>query len=327
MTGAISAVRLRLAPWARALTPGPRMRRRFVVVNCAALALAAGYLFWLRDSGLVVVKEVTVRGLTGGGARSARVALERAARDSTTLHVNRAAIEQVAEAFPAIRGVVITPDFPNSMSIRVIEHRPVAVLRLGARRVAVAGDGSVLTGLPAKGSLPTIEIAGGFPARQVEAGVALDAVRVAGGAPPAITPRLEKVARQRGRGVVVHVKNGPELVFGDAGRIAAKWAAAIRVLADRDAAGAEYIDVRIPERPAAGGLPVETVAPVAPAGAAQADPQATPAAPLQIVPVVPQATQPGTPAGAVPQQPVTPGAVPTTPPGVAGGELAPNTQP
>lgn len=295
MTGAISAVRLRLAPWARALMPGPRLRRRLLVVGCAAVALVAGYVFWLRDSGLVAVKEVTVTGLTGGDADAARAAIQRVARDSTTLHVDHAAIEQVADAFPAIRGLVITPDFPNSMSIRVIEHRPVAVLRLGGRRAAVAADGSLLPGVPPKGSLPTIEIAGGFPARQVEAGAALDAVRVAGGAPSVITARLEKVAHQRGRGVVVHVKNGPELVFGDPGRVAAKWAAAIRVLADRDAAGAEYIDVRIPERPAAGGLPVETVAPVAPAGAGQANPQ-TPSAP-------------------------------GTAPGAAGGAASPNTQP
>lgn len=322
MTGAVSAARLRLAPWVRALTPGPHLRRRFLVVNCAALALAAGYLFWLRDSGLVAVKEVTVTGLSGGDADSARTAIERAARDSTTLHVDRAAIEQVAEAFPAIRGLVITPDFPNSMTVRVIEHRPVAVLALGARRAVVAGDGSVLTGRPAKGSLPTIEIAGSFPRRQVEAGAALDAVRVAGGAPSVITARLEKVVRQRGRGVVVHVKNGPRLLFGDAGRVAAKWAAAIRVLADRDAAGAEYIDVRIPERPAAGGLPVETVAPVAPAGAGQADPQVTPQSPQPAAPAVPQEPQTAPPGGAV-QQPAAPG----TAPGAAGGAAAPNSQP
>jgi hypothetical protein len=42
----------------------------------------------------------------------------------------------------------------------------------------------------------------------------------------------------------------------------------VRILADPEAAGASYIDVRLPGRPAAGGLPAETVAPVAPAGSA-----------------------------------------------------------
>lgn len=293
MTGAISAARLRLAPWGRALAPGPYLRRRLMTLSCAVLVLAAAYMLWLRDSSLVAVKQVSVSGLSGKTAEDARAALERAAKESTTLHVDRAAIERAAEAFPAIRALVITPDFPNALTIRVVEHRPVAVLELGARKIAVAGDGSILPGLAGKVALPGIEIEGALPTRQVGPGPALDAVRVAGGAPAVITGRLEKIEREGGRGVVVQIKDGPELVFGDASRVAAKWAAAIRVLADRDAAGAEYVDVRIPERPAAGGLPVETVAPVAPAGSEQPPP-----APEGADPAVPQTAAPQAPAPA-----------------------------
>ena len=82
-------------------------------------------------------------------------------------------------------------------------------------------------------------------------------------------------------GIVVELRDGPELIFGDATRVRAKWIAAVRILADPEAAGASYIDVRLPGRPAAGGLPAETLAPVAPAGSAElAAPQGTaPAAP------------------------------------------------
>jgi len=321
VTGALAAVRLRLAPWGRALKPSPRLQRRVMTLLAASAVFAAAYMLYLRDSGLVAVKQVTVTGLTGEAANEVRAALDRVARDSTTLHVDRAAIEQVAARFPAIESVVITPDFPNSMGIRVIEHRPAALLALGERKVAVAGDGSVLTDLDVKGSLPTIAIEGGFPARALEPGPALDAVRVAGGAPAVITARLEKIGRERGRGVVVHVKDGPELVFGDASRIAAKWGAALRVLADRDAAGAEYVDVRIPERPAAGGLPVETVAPVAPAGPDQPAPTQEGAA--AATPATPAAPQPEAPqTQATPAQPE-----PSAPPAAPGGTAAPNLQP
>ncbi len=318
MSSAIAAARVRLAPWARALTPGPRLRRRLIVLAAASLLLTALYMLWLRDSGLVAVKEVRVTGLTGGDAADVRAALERAAKHSTTLHVDRAGIEQVAEAYPAIRALVITPDFPNAMTIRVLEHRPVAVLTLGGRRVAVAADGSVLEGVAAKAKVPAIKIEGGFPSRRVDPGPALDAVRVAGGAPAILTERLTKVERERGRGVVVRMKDGPDLVFGNPAHLAAKWAAAVRVLADRDAAGADYIDVRIPERPAAGGLPVETVAPVAPAGADQPAPQPAPAAPEG-----PQAPAQA-PAQPVPQTPVQ--ATPQ-PPQQAVPPAGPNTQP
>ncbi len=87
-----------------------------------------------------------------------------------------------------------------------------------------------------------------------------------GAAPGALAPRLEKAVREDDRGVVVQVAEGPELVFGRATKIEAKWAAATRILADDDSTGATYIDLSIPERPAAGGLAVETVAPVVPAG-------------------------------------------------------------
>ena len=324
MTGAISAARLRLAPWGRALAPGPDLRRRLMIFTCAALVLAAGYMLWLRDSSLVAVKQVSVTGLSGTTAEDARAALERAAKESTTLHVDREEIERAAEAFPVIRSVVITPDFPNALTIQVREHRPVAVLELGARKIAVAGDGSILPGPAGKAPLPAIKIEGALPTRQVGPGPALDAVHVAGGAPAVITGRLEKIARE-GRGVVVHVKDGPELVFGDASRVAAKWAAAIGVLADREAAGAEYVDVRIPERPVAGGLPVETVAPVAPAGSEQPTPTPQGAAPVAPQTAVPQApVVPQTPSA---QPQTAPQAAPVTPPAQAGGGAAPNTQP
>ena len=68
------------------------------------------------------------------------------------------------------------------------------------------------------------------------------------------------------QGIVIELEDGPEIIFGDADCADEKWTAAVRVLADVDAAGATYIDVRLPERPVAGGLPVETIEPVAPAG-------------------------------------------------------------
>jgi hypothetical protein len=105
---------------------------------------------------------------------------------------------------------------------------------------------------------------------------------------------LEGITRQGAKGWVAQIKDGPDLIFGPATRLGLKWASAVRVLADRDASGADYIDLRIPGRPAAGGLPVQTVEPVAPAGAEddaasplQAQPATTPAPPA----TAPEATQ------------------------------------
>jgi cell division protein FtsQ len=247
-----------------ALAPSPRARRRFVIAALLAAVLGAGYMLWLRDSGLVAVKEVEVTGLTGRDADRVRTALDGAARGMTTLHVDRDALEVAAAPFPVVRAIEVETDFPSGLRVTVIEHRPVAVLVSGERRIPVAGDGSVLSGLPTEGSLPEIHTAVAIPAAQLEPGATMDAARVAGGAPGVLVTRLDQVEREESRGLVVSVEDGPELIFGTAERLTAKWAAAVRVLADPDAAGAEYLDLRLPERPAAGGLAVETVAPAAP---------------------------------------------------------------
>lgn len=285
----------------------PHLRRRLIVLLAASGLLFGGYMVWLRDIGLVAVEKVQVTGLTGKDAAQATAELERVARESTTLHVDRAAIDAVAERFPIIHSVRIETDFPKGMSIAVTEERPAAMLVAGSRRIPVAGDGSVLTALTTKESLPTIKVeAGNVPDKRLTPSSTLDAVRVAGGAPGALTPRLESVTRQGAKGWVVQIKDGPELIFGSATAVAAKWTAVTRVLADRDAAGADYIDLRIPGRPAAGGLPVQTVEPVAPAGGdgepappASGTPPATPApqtaAPAPVAPA-PSTQAPATPA-------------------------------
>ena len=283
----------------------PHLRRRLVVVATLSALLFGLYMVWLRDIGLVAVDKVQVTGLTGRDAAQASAALEKVARESTTLHVDQAAIDRVARRFPIIHSLRVQTDFPNGMRIAVTEQRPAAMLVAGSRRIPVAGDGAVLTALTIKESLPTIRLGNGnVPDKRLTPSTTLDAVRVAGGAPAALTPRLESVTREGDKGWVVRVEDGPELIFGAATSVAAKWTAVTRVLADRDAAGADYIDLRIPGRPAAGGLPVQTVEPVAPADSQDGStPQAAGEAPA---PVAPQ-TQ--TPAPAVP----TPAPAPATP--------------
>ena len=259
------------------------------------LLIAGFYLLWLRDSGLVAVEKVEVTGVTGKDAERVRSALDGAARGMTTLHVDHDALEAAVEVFPVVEAIRVDTDFPNTMHIEVVEHSPVAVLISGEARVPVAGDGSVLAGMPTEGSLPEIRTDSGVPDRGLEPGVALDSARVAGAAPAALLSRLDLIEHEQERGLVVSVKDGPELVFGGADRLTAKWAAATRVLADPDAAGATYIDVRLPERPAAGGLVVETVAPVAPAGeelvpVAPEAPPADPAVGGEPSPVAPEPT-------------------------------------
>ena len=282
LRGASAAVRT-------AFALSPRHQRRLGILVALAVLLGALYMLWLRDSGLVAVEKVEVTGVSGRDADRVRATLDTAARGMTTLHVDREALESAVEVFPVVERIEVEADFPSGLRIQVIQHSPVAILVSGDDRIPVAGDGSVLAGLPTEGSLPEIHTESAIPDRRLEPGAAFDSARVAAGAPGVLVERLQRVEYESERGLVVSIEEGPDLIFGGTDRLEAKWAAALRVLADPDAGGAEYVDVRIPERPAAGGLAVETVAPVAPAGeAVPVIPEADPIAPVDPVTGLPE---------------------------------------
>lgn len=268
----------------------PRLRRRVLVLAVVAVVFGGLYMFVLRDLGLVAVQKVEVTGLAGShGSARAVAALQQAARKSTTLHVDRAALAAVTTQYPVIKSIAVHTEFPSGMRIVVLQQRPAALLLVGGRRLPVAADGSILTGVIHR-ALPTIKVsAGTVPDKRLTPSGTLDAVRVAGGAPSVLTPSLASVTRQGEKGWVIQMHNGPDLIFGPATRLAFKWAAAARVLADRGVAGAAYIDLRIPDRPAAGGLPVQTVQPVAPAGAVSQGQPTPPAIPATSTPQPTQA--------------------------------------
>jgi cell division protein FtsQ len=240
----------------------PRVKRLLLIGLAVALVLSVGYRFWLRDSSLVAVDKVEVTGLTTKDASRVRAALASAAHTMTTLHVRHDVLEQAVAAYPVVKALEVSPDFPHGLAIRVIEYRPAAL----AGGLPVAGDGTILRGIPVEGNLPRIEARAVPHGNRLTDPAALHQARIAGTAPAPLRPRLETIELRQEDGIVVQMRDGPELIFGDATRARAKWIAATRVLADPEAEGASYIDVRLPGRPAAGGLPAATLAPVAPAG-------------------------------------------------------------
>ncbi|HWT23540.1 MAG TPA: hypothetical protein VN213_08545, partial [Solirubrobacteraceae bacterium] len=82
---------------------------------------------------------------------------------------------------------------------------------------------------------------------------ALAALRVAAAAPSELRARAERVFYGP-RGMTLDLRDGPELYFGSVTDARAKWLAAARVLAEPSAAGAVYLDLRVPGRVAAGGV-------------------------------------------------------------------------
>jgi cell division protein FtsQ len=255
-----------------------RFRRKLGVALLVAVLLTTAYMLWLRDSSLVAIEKVQVSGLTTRDAPKVREALTAAARDMTTLHVDRDRLLEAASAWPVVNDLRVVTDFPHGVRIEAVERRPVALVSAGGERVPVSEDGTVIQGLKGEPKLPEVD-------RKLLA--------AAGAAPPFLLERV-KTIRRTDRGLVAELGKGPDVVLGSQTRLRAKWAAAAAVMADEGAKGANYIDVRLPERPVAGGLPAPDPEPgeTAPEETEPAAPDAAPLTPQPAPQAAPQALTP-----------------------------------
>src|SRR6478609_6095947 len=233
----------------------PRPPLRATAAFLCVLGVLGAMWLWLRDSSLVAVRSVTVTGVSGPDAGQVREALSDAARDMTTLHVKTGELRTAVDPYPTVLDVSTHADFPHGLRIAVHERNPIGAVVAGTQRVPVAADG---TEISAK-ALP-----GGSHASDPDV---RHAVAVLSAAPPVLRARVRRVYVGE-RGWTLPLRNGPVLYLGGSERLAAKWAAIVAVLADPTSTGATYLDVRLPERPAAGGLePLPDAADQAPATA------------------------------------------------------------
>lgn len=263
-------------PLAFALPRGATARRLGIAL--AVLALLGGGWLLLRKSPLVSVEHVQVTGVQGVDAGPIDAALQGAARGMSTLNVNVGALRAVVAPYRVVRAVSVTTEFPHGLRIHVVEQLPVAALSVGGVHTAVAADGVVLgpTLLDLRAServlLPAITLAAGSPVPlggHVENATARAELTVLGAAPRVLLGWVSKVF-MGSEGLTVAMRNGVSIYFGDATRPHAKWLSAARVLADHSSAGATYVDVRAPERPAAGTTAAGGLAGDANAGQASA---------------------------------------------------------
>jgi len=250
-------VRSRAGEWTRdgASFVWRRRRLRNTLAACAvALGLLAGGWTWLRGSSLVAIRQVHVSGAHGADARQIDVALTEAARRMSTLDVSAGPLLAAVASLRVVRDVRLRTSFPHGLQITVIERPPVAAMTVGGQRTAVAADGTVLGPALLSGSLPRVDAGAALAGNgRLQGATALGAVAVLG-ALPAPLARAGVVTRVYvgPRGLTVAMRNGLQVYFGDGSRPHAKWLSLARVLADPSSGGATYVDVRLPERPAAG---------------------------------------------------------------------------
>jgi cell division protein FtsQ len=230
----------------------PRLRLKLTLTLLALLVLLGGGWLWLRDSSLVAVKRVSIVGVEGADAGQIRAALLAAARNMTTLDVRIGQLKTAVAPYPVVKDLHVTTQFPHGMRIHVIEQSTVGAIAVAGRKIAVASDGTLLPDETPSPSLPTIPVRVPPGGKRLTDPDALGAVTLLAAAPAGLAGRISQITTVAGHGLVADVRNGPSIYFGDAAQAPAKWTAAVAVLADPGSAGALYIDVTDPQRPAAG---------------------------------------------------------------------------
>lgn len=131
--------------------------------------------------------------------------------------------------------------------------RATATIGTGSGAVAVGPEGQILTWLPLQEDalLPSLPLSA-VPKGGRLAGPVLEQARVLGAAPAALRPYIES-SYYGESGVDVELRSGIELRFGDASQVAAKWKAAVAVLADPSITALDYVDLHAPRRAAVYG--------------------------------------------------------------------------
>lgn len=218
----------------------------------AAVVVGGGWLF-ARDSSFVAVERVEVIGLSTSETPAIRRALETAAMGMTTLHFDRGALENAVADYPSVAGLRVQTDFPHGVSIEVTEREPIAEVDLAGDVVPVGAGGRLMRGVKPATSLPVLHATRLAPGGRLTDPEALAAVSVLAAAPAPLRQKVSRIWSSK-KGLTLDMRSGPQLFFGTARRSEAKWIATARVLAEPSSAGAVYLDVRVPERVAAGGL-------------------------------------------------------------------------
>jgi cell division protein FtsQ len=213
----------------------------------------------------------------------------------TTLNADAGRLREAVEQYPTVDDVALDRKLPDELTITVLERRPVGIVDDDGRRIPVTADGRLLRGATPDEDLPVVGLRE-KPGRRVGGARGRRLLAVLAAAPDPLRRKARRVY-MGDAGLTLAMRKGPSVYFGTATDLRAKWTAAARVLADPTAEGARYVDVRVPERAAAGGLeplvdpeeaPAEPLDPEAPQ-----DPSVAPPAPVPDPAVAPASPSTG----------------------------------
>jgi cell division protein FtsQ len=228
------------------------LRRRAIAAAALLIVLWAGYMFWFRNLSWFAIHDVTISGATTNEP-AIKSAVEQAAGDMTTLHLNDGELRDAVAHFPTVASVKADTSFPHTLHVTITERLPVAWIHAAGHETAVSADGYLLLGAGFdRHALPRIDGAAAHGARLDEDAAAQAAIL--GATPRPLRDRVSSSTwDDEHGGVVVDLDGGPEIRFGDGTRAEDKWQAAVTVLSSPQRGSPSYLDVSVPDRPVSGG--------------------------------------------------------------------------
>lgn len=230
--------------------PGGR-QTAIVAASIAGLLLILGLI--LVFTPIAHPRTLNVEGVTGPSEARITSLLEDAASKESTFAVSEKTLMRAVAAYPEVAGVEIHSHPPFRLDVRAIMRLPVARIDVAGRAFVVAGDGTILQ-RAVEADVPKLDASAGNTAvRDGRIAGARAALAILAAAPEPLL-EIARTVRAGHAGIEVEMARGPRLVFGTADQAGDKWAAAAAVIADGSADAATYIDVRVPSRPAVGGL-------------------------------------------------------------------------
>ncbi len=230
-------------------------RRLWLLVGAAALCVLVVGGWFLLHTRLFSARVVTVTGSLHTPS-AAVVAAAGLGQLTPLLDVNPAAAAARVETLPWVQRATVERDWPDGVSIAVVERTPVAVVAAaGGAWAEVDATGRVLA---VSATAPTgilkvaAPVTAGAPGTALAPG-ALPGLTVAASLPPAFVGQVTEVDVGPGGAVTLRLTTPVTVDLGSTAQLSAKYEDVAALLAGATLTSGDVLDVSVPESPVVSG--------------------------------------------------------------------------
>ncbi len=211
-------------PAARPGRGGGVWKAAFFAVAAAAIVAVAAWA--LLGSSVLVVRSVTVTGITGSAAVTRTEVLRAAAVAPGTplVRVDTAAVARRVESITQVQSAQVTRDWPDSVVIAIRERTPALAVATADGFALVDRFGVVVSQVAARSPGMVLLAGVANPAALRGSPAVRAAVTVLGQLPPQIRDRVRAVSAPSADAVTLDLRGGVTVLWGGTDRPAAKAA-------------------------------------------------------------------------------------------------------